>query len=75
MGFLLLWLRFDCGGNAGAHKDVHKQWAQEPHMRFEEGLAARVEAMKSTDPVLVACFGQERPERGDDSRGEPRTFA
>jgi hypothetical protein len=74
MGFLLLWLRVDCGGNAAVHRDIHKQWALDPMQKYGERLTLRDEAMASTDTVMVACFKKERPARGDESSGEPRTL-
>ena len=61
LGLLLLFLKFDCGGNADLHKVQFKRWQILPGMRVDDRRAVRAEAWAL--PVFQPAFALERARR------------
>jgi hypothetical protein len=72
LGMQLLWLSYDCKGNADDHKNLANRWLVTPGMKFAERCQARTEGM--ADPSLTELFQQERPAWPEEDRGEPHSL-
>ncbi len=71
MGFLFLWLKYDCGGDIDAHRRIGQYWNDTPNFMYDERCAVRDEAMM--DDTLAPLFEPEieREPWTDEVRGEP----